>query len=816
VGPFDSRVRILDSRIVGNTATGEENNTGFGGGIFIQGDTLDFLMQRTLVADNTARFGAGIGWEASKSGSQITHSAIVNNQAGVQGGGIWAEVDNAALRHSTVSGNSAPSGGGIYTASSDLFLLDAVTLAGNTAGDGLFNEAGAFVEYSILAGNEGRNCSGAKPGAGAYNLDDGNTCELPNDPNLPNFIATDPMLGPLQDNGGGLPTLALLAGSPAIDAYDSEEKPNCQTVPDQRTYPRGYPPVNGDRSADDHLCDIGAYEFSEPFIVDSTSDTVDADPDDGVCADSSGACTLRAAIMQANATPYFNEIVLGAGTYELSLVGEDDDGAAAGDLDIMDDVSITGQGSGETIVNGGALSRIFREQGYLMGPEPISNLLELRDMTLTGGVADEGGAIFSSERTLRLERLEIEGNEAGTGGAVYCANACEHFIVDSTLARNLADADGGAIFYNGDSRLWLDGTTLYRNASGDGGAAVASEGFVRAINTTVSTNSGSTAGGIAAGRAVLENATIVDNEAVDSGAGVYLLGPAVLVNTIVAGNRLADGDLDNCAAEADDLVSLGHNLSDGDSTDCHLTASTDLVDTDPLLGPLADNGGPTRTHALLSGSPAIDAGGDTGCPPTDQRGFARPDDGDGDGTAACDIGAYETLSADLAIAIGDSPDPVDVGNDVTYTVTVTNNGPGPASQVVVSTTLPAGLDFVSADAGGTDCAASGGVVDCEVGDIAAGDSVEIRIVATAAQSGELTVEATVTAADGATADNTVTETTTVNTAGGGGGGSGGDGNGGGGGGGAVSWPVLLGLLAFCHRRRFRQRTCGTASRPRYL
>jgi hypothetical protein len=98
------------------------------------------------------------------------------------------------------------------------------------------------------------------------------------------------------------------------------------------------------------------------------------------------------------------------------------------------------------------------------------------------------------------------------------------------------------------------------------------------------------------------------------------------------------------------LTSLGHNLL-GTGTGCP-TVGSDLT-VDPVdvfftvLGPLQDNGGDTATHALLRGSPAIDAADDTACPATDQRGFSRPADGDGDGVAHCDIGAYEFPSAIL-------------------------------------------------------------------------------------------------------------------------------------------------------------------------
>ncbi|MGE0825951.1 MAG: choice-of-anchor Q domain-containing protein [Candidatus Binatia bacterium] len=87
------------------------------------------------------------------------------------------------------------------------------------------------------------------------------------------------------------------------------------------------------------------------------------------------------------------------------------------------------------------------------------------------------------------------------------------------------------------------------------------------------------------------------------------------------------------------ITSLGHNLSS--DTSCGLTRPGDLVGVDPLLGPLQDNGGPTLTHALLPGSPAIDAGDDLACPASDQRRAVRPQDGNGDSLAVCDIGAFE-------------------------------------------------------------------------------------------------------------------------------------------------------------------------------
>lgn len=103
------------------------------------------------------------------------------------------------------------------------------------------------------------------------------------------------------------------------------------------------------------------------------------------------------------------------------------------------------------------------------------------------------------------------------------------------------------------------------------------------------------------------------------------------MNTIIAGN-----DCNNCYnGTGGTWTSLGHNLDSGST--CNFTQPGDLQNTDPKLGPLADNGDTTQTMALLTGSPAIDAGEDSGSPATDQRGVSRP------GGLHCDIGAYEAI-----------------------------------------------------------------------------------------------------------------------------------------------------------------------------
>src|SRR5438132_609352 len=106
-------------------------------------------------------------------------------------------------------------------------------------------------------------------------------------------------------------------------------------------------------------CDIGAVEYVPPFAVNTTVDSVDASPGDGICADSLGRCSLRAAIMEANAHAGPDSITLPAGTYLLTIPGVGENAGATGDLNIAGDLTITGAGAPSTIVDGGGLDRVI-------------------------------------------------------------------------------------------------------------------------------------------------------------------------------------------------------------------------------------------------------------------------------------------------------------------------------------------------------------------------------------------------------------------------------------------------------------------------
>jgi hypothetical protein len=195
-------------------------------------------------------------------------------------------------------------------------------------------------------------------------------------------------------------------------------------------------------------------------------------------------------------------------------------------------------------------------------------------------------------------------------------------IIESMVSNNTATEDGGAVNING----WFFPVEV-RNSTISGNRA--KRGGVLYQNI-ISFN------GRVGPRVEFVNSTLAGNQATTEGAGVYYVqtgedetaGWLKLTNTL-----LADNDGENCAGNVNDITSLGHNLSDDGF--CVFTAEGDLAKVDAKLGPLADNGGPTLTHALLAGSPAINAGSNSACPATDQRGVSRPQG------ANCDIGAVE-------------------------------------------------------------------------------------------------------------------------------------------------------------------------------
>jgi len=457
------------------------------------------------------------------------------------------------------------------------------------------------------------------------------------------------------------------------------------------------------------------------FTVDSTADSADANPGNGICADGSGNCRLRAAIEESNAFPDEDSVNFSvAGT--ITLLSQ----LPA----VVEALHVNGPGAGTLTVDANGTGRVFTFNS-------INNqqTFSIYGLTLTGGnVTGSGGAIWLDEGdTLTVSVCTISGNSATThGGGIISLSGSTLVLTSVTVTGNSADYRSGGIAVSGTGTFT---NLLVSGNSAPNGGGMGNSGTLSLSNSTISSNTVSTSGGgiTNTGTLTLENVTVRDNTANNSGGGIYInagvvtlddvtfdgntatsvgggignagglvvtnstftdneagwgggiwnFNPATLTNVTLSDNTASNGGgiynagtltITNCTIAYNEVTATGggientaagsttlrntivsNNVSGGncngaitsqgcnleDADTCSFHQAGDLFNTDPLLGTLQDNGGPTHTHALQVGSPAIDAGDNASSPAADQRGIARPQDGNGDGSAVCDIGAFE-------------------------------------------------------------------------------------------------------------------------------------------------------------------------------
>ena len=429
-------------------------------------------------------------------------------------------------------------------------------------------------------------------------------------------------------------------------------------------------------------------------VVDTVFDSIDAAAGDGVCANASGACSLRAAVQEANASPGADSIALGAATYAFALPGQGEDAAASGDLDVVGDLEVRGLGVEATVIDAAALDRLFE-----LSAQGGTSRVRMEAMTLRNGVAlnsaglglptsagirvgtgvrlalvdvvlrdnrmtqFNGGAALDIAGCVEGERVRIldNGDPANPGSArplsggisVRGKEACLH-LVDSEISRNRGDFSG-AIFLREQPIVSIRRSLIAENVARFAGAIEISDAqTVLLEDTTISGNRGNPGAILNDGfaRLTLVHCTVTGNRAAQSSTNVGGIqdvhggfGRTYLSNTIIAGN--GPGFI---ADDCDRGVSINGGNVIGVSTGCQFSAVPgDQLGVDPELGPLADHGGFTRTH--LPGKAAIDRASHVNCTVFDQRGVNRPVDGDGKGGAKCDSGAVE-MQRDALFANG--------------------------------------------------------------------------------------------------------------------------------------------------------------------
>jgi CSLREA domain-containing protein len=399
------------------------------------------------------------------------------------------------------------------------------------------------------------------------------------------------------------------------------------------------------------LCGTAAPAPANVYIVRNT-----ADSNDGTC---DGHCSLREAIVAANAHPGYDYVTVPAGTYVLTIPGAYEDACATGDLDVTDSVFISGAGPATTVVDAVGLEDAGARDRVIHANAPGGQVV-LSGLTLTGafpagsggGALNEAGHLMLSNVVVRDNRAEIYGGGVSSEGAALTVKdgsviadnlafngggliGSDVTVTASTVSGNQAHT-GAGIYVSSGGTLTVSGSTLAYNRISelDGGAIFANNAQVELTNSTVVGNFAANGAGYYAehGSLTLDGVTFSGNGVSWETYSTVLVswGDVAFTNTLIAGW---------CAVNQATHSSNGGNLESPGNT-CTLTHAGDHVNVaDAMLAPLAPYGGVTRTLLPRLGSPAVGGGSNAHCLAEDQRGELRSD-------GSCDVGAVERQVAE--------------------------------------------------------------------------------------------------------------------------------------------------------------------------
>jgi fibronectin-binding autotransporter adhesin len=589
-GVFNGATGVLT--VAAETNIGNNYAAWDGGGIYNAVGGLVSLIDTAATSNRVERAGGGIYSAGSLS---IGDCTIADNGSSQSGGGLYNTgiSATAVFSASTVVRNAASYGGGIYNVTGTV-SLDASPITDNLAygfGGGVFNAGTMNLNGTPVFSNTSEQVAGGIYNTASMSLTNAsitsNTAQfeaggLTNAGTI--FLTGTTVVANAADLGGGLVNLGELVAFNATIANNeavSGEGGGIRNYAGSAYLYHGQ--VAGNRAASDGggIWNRGVLRMTDAMIRNNVADA-EGDSYGRGGGLYSEAITSTAALTGTSIIS--NSAQDGGGVYMMG-------GRVTIAPGLVQDNTAHGYGGG-----------LYNETGTL-------TMIETTVATNTARF--EGGGIVNGERAaLIITDTAILDNEAQGpigGGGIFSFGSIQ--AADSTIARNWAsDTDGGGV-WNGTTLTFTNVTVSSNTANGRGGGIYSNFGAEMA----------------------LVHVTVGLNEAVlGTGDGLYMKESttSTLTNSIVANK----GDED-CAGLGT-ATSLGYNLA-GDGT-CGLTATGDITNTDPLLGPLQDNGGYAETQALLTGSPAIDAIPLAHCSvKADQRGVSRPQG------EACDIGAYE-------------------------------------------------------------------------------------------------------------------------------------------------------------------------------
>ena len=648
--------------ISGNTVT-SSSSTDFieGGGLYNSGTAT--LTSSTFNGNQTSPRGFGGGLHNDSGGTLTLHNCTLYQNTGYYGGAISNFGDTLTLRSCTFAKNMALG----EDPDSNKSAGDCIYGGGASVGNCIFDNYGNICSGGAAC--DGSNFDGDGFTSAGYNLSTDDSGNYPNGflTSTGDKFAPTSGLDPLglRYNGGFTDTVAIVAGSPAIDAGNSFGLTTDQTGNSRTINNPGVPNVSDGT-------DIGAYESpADPLQANPYQLTVTTltDHDDGICGQSD--CTLREAIARAASVP-----LIGGNTTTNVSFAVTGTITLQSPLNLPGQVAVTGPGARMLTLSGGGATRIFVATA---GTNQVSGLT-INDGNVIDsnnhGETRQGGAVYN-QADLTFESCTFIGNSVigasnvntsgnggtGQGGAIFNAGSATLNLIGCTFVANFAEGSagtqggvetaggtggagqGGAIFNDNDATLAISECTFTINsaiggAAGGGGiapppagggngsaGAIYNLGNMSVISATISGNTGS--GGNGASTKFKQGPRGSGSGGVSSEGGQF-----GIANTIIAANS------GNTVPDAEGAFESGHpNLIGIADQSSGWNSGSDQLGTasvpiNPHLGPLQNNGGPTDTMALLNGSTAHD-GGIVFSETTDQRGVARPD------VLGTDIGAVQ-------------------------------------------------------------------------------------------------------------------------------------------------------------------------------